>query len=87
MKYVDHDPDEDDFSGEDTEEYEEDWPEEQNETTIPCPHCGASILEDSPRCPHCERYLGREDAPPQRRSWFFVVCMVLALWAVWKLTF
>jgi len=91
MKYVEHEPDEDDdddeFSDHNSDESEEDWPEEQNETTIPCPHCRAPILEDSPRCPNCERYLSREDAPPPRRSWFFVICLILALWAVYKITF
>jgi len=82
MKYVEHEPDEDDddeFSDRDSDEYEEDYPEEQNETTIPCPYCRETMLEDSPRCPHCERYVSREDTPPQRRSLFFILCLLAAL--------
>lgn len=49
--------------------------------TVDCPHCGREVLEESPRCPHCENYLSREDAPPQPRSWFWGVMMVFALLA------
>jgi hypothetical protein len=47
--------------------------------TVACPHCGGEVLEDSPRCPHCERYLSREDVPAQPRSWFWGVMMAIAL--------
>lgn len=47
--------------------------------TIPCPFCQETILEDVPRCPHCGNYLSGEDAPPQPRSKFLAVMMILAL--------
>ena len=43
---------------------DEDWPDDwDDEPTIPCPHCRREILEDAERCPYCERYLSKEDAP------------------------
>ena len=43
---------------------DEDWPDDwDDEPTMPCPHCRREILEDAERCPYCERYLSREDAP------------------------
>lgn len=68
----------DDFDDDELPEgvyYDEELP------TVDCPHCGREVLEESPRCPHCENYLSREDAPPQPRSWFWGVMMVLALLA------
>ena len=44
----------------DDDDYSED---EDDDLCIPCPHCGRRILEESERCPHCEKYLSREDAP------------------------
>ena len=31
--------------------------------TVPCPYCRAPIHEDAERCPKCENYISREDAP------------------------
>jgi len=54
------------------------------EPTVPCPYCCQEILEDSPRCPHCERYLSAEDTPPRRPPlWVIVtalVCLAMVLW-------
>jgi hypothetical protein len=60
-------------------------PEEDDDTTMPCPYCGAAVYDDAERCPSCENYLSREDAP-SRHSWWFVlgvlVCLIIALgWA------
>ena len=32
---------------------------------IPCPYCGAEIHDETERCPHCEHYISKEDAPPR----------------------
>ena len=76
------------------DEWEEDWEGEggdgwgdndEGDDTIPCPYCGEDVHEDSPRCPHCENYLSKEDAPPDRKpTWLvvgFLACMtVVVLW-------
>ncbi len=58
-----------------------------DEPTIPCPYCGHEILEDSPHCPACERYISSEDSPgPKKPLWVVltaVVCLLMALmWAL-----
>ncbi|MFM8985893.1 MAG: hypothetical protein ACKONH_07535 [Planctomycetia bacterium] len=54
------------------------------EATVPCPSCGREILEDSPRCPYCERYLSAEDHAGQRKPvWITataLVCLGVAIW-------
>jgi hypothetical protein len=45
-----------------------------------CPYCREPIYEDAERCPHCEQYLSREDAPGRTPVWI-LVCGVLALGA------
>lgn len=50
--------------------------------TIPCPHCGADILEESEQCPKCRMYLSKEDSPTSSRSGTWWLLIVLALLAV-----
>jgi hypothetical protein len=69
----------------DLDDFEDPEPDDgdgDDETDV-CPYCGADIHEDSVRCPHCERYLSREDAPLNRPRWFVataLVCLLIALW-------
>ena len=53
--------------------------------TIACPHCREEILEDAQWCPHCEHHLSKEDASTARKSPFWIIMMILALFcaAVW----
>jgi len=81
-----HEDDDEDW-GDDWENDEEpgdDLDDDDEESTVPCPHCGAAIYEDSPRCPACERYLSAEDhARSGRPLWVYVtavVCLGMALW-------
>ena len=83
-EYEDED-EEDDWEEED--EYDPDDPEtyppglydDDGPATVPCPHCGAEILEDSEQCPRCEAYISKEDAPssPQSGLWWVLAVMVL----------
>jgi hypothetical protein len=65
------------------------WPDDDDEEpTIPCPHCRREILEDSERCPYCETYISKEDAPPARKPWWIIVGVAACLyvvyhWIVW----
>lgn len=47
--------------------------------TVPCPYCREEISEEAERCPHCGNYISAEDAPPQPRSKFVVVMMIVTL--------
>jgi predicted nucleic acid-binding Zn ribbon protein len=45
--------------------------------TTDCPYCGKEIFADSEFCPHCAKYLSKEDTPLKTSTW--VVIVVLAL--------
>uniref|UniRef100_A0A7C2JWT0 Zinc ribbon domain-containing protein n=1 Tax=Schlesneria paludicola TaxID=360056 RepID=A0A7C2JWT0_9PLAN len=65
---------------------DDDWDDDEDDLTVPCPYCGEELLEDSPRCPACGGYTSEEDRPPERKpSWIvvgIVICLVIALaWA------
>ncbi|MCE9630523.1 MAG: hypothetical protein K8S94_07380 [Planctomycetia bacterium] len=71
---------------------DEDWGDDDtglgddsdDEPTVPCPSCRRDILEDTPRCPYCERYISAEDrAGPDKPIWVIVtaiVCLAVAVW-------
>jgi uncharacterized paraquat-inducible protein A len=72
------------------DEWEDDWdgdeyiPEnDDDEPTIPCPHCQEPIHEEAQRCPHCGHYVSEEDAPPSRKPWWIVLGAILCLFAVY----
>lgn len=82
MPWKDDDED-DDFDTED-EDY---GSEEDDDLTVPCPHCGRAIVEDIATCPYCQNYLSREDSPARSRPrwvlWTAVLCLLMALmWVV-----
>jgi hypothetical protein len=54
------------------------YDDEDDAETVPCPSCGEEIYEEAERCPHCERYISREDAPGRRPLWM-VLGALLAL--------
>jgi hypothetical protein len=60
---------------------------DDDDTTMPCPHCGEDVYDDAEQCPSCGQYLSREDAPATVRPWWIVigvaVCLVIVvLWAL-----
>jgi uncharacterized paraquat-inducible protein A len=65
----------------DDEEYIPD--DEDDEATIPCPHCQEPIHEEAQRCPHCGHYVSEEDAPPSPKPWWIVLGAILCLFAVY----
>lgn len=60
-----------------------DWDDEETDATTPCPYCGEAIYEDAPRCPHCERYVSAEDAPPARKPWWLIPGLLVCLFCVY----
>jgi hypothetical protein len=63
----------DDFDEPDNAEDDED-----DDETIPCPHCLEPVYEDAERCPACGTYLSREDVP-KRHAWWLVIGVLLCL--------
>jgi hypothetical protein len=74
----------------DDEQDEDDWEDDDgvdgddDEPTVPCPYCRREMLEDSPRCPFCERYISAEDSPgPRRPLWLLLTALACLGMAVW----
>jgi hypothetical protein len=63
---------------------DDDWDDEDEDSTVPCPYCRQEIHEDSPRCPHCGNYISEEDAVPAHKPWWIIVGVLLCLYAVWR---
>lgn len=79
--------DEDDDHWDDDEaDYGDDPEDDEDEPTVPCPSCRREILEDSPYCPYCERYISQEDhAGPAKPLWVIataLICLGVAIWWV-----
>jgi hypothetical protein len=56
--------------------------------TEPCPYCKRAIYEQNEWCPHCGKYISREDTKPSRKAvWIVVgvtVCLVIVMtWVMW----
>jgi RNA polymerase subunit RPABC4/transcription elongation factor Spt4 len=50
------------------------------ETAIPCPHCGEDVYDDTEQCPTCGTWLLRHGrAATGWRNWFVVTGVVVAL--------
>jgi DNA-directed RNA polymerase subunit RPC12/RpoP len=63
-------PQERDLVGED----DEDTP------TVPCPSCGAEILDFVDKCPHCGDWIvQRSGTPSHRRGWVVLVVILLLI--------
>jgi hypothetical protein len=77
------DPEDDLDEDDDLDDYPE---EDEDEPTIPCPHCREEIHEDSQRCPACGKYISREDAPPERKPWWIILGVAACLYVVLKWT-
>lgn len=74
------DESDDDWSG----GYADDYGDEDDEPTIPCPYCGREIHEEAERCPECGTYISAEDSPPPRKPWWIVVGTLLVLYIVYR---
>ena len=42
------------------------------------------ILEDSERCPSCERYISKEDLPVTPKPWWIIVGVMACLYVVYR---
>lgn len=85
--YRDADEDADDCDG-DEADYVDAPDDEEEEPTVPCPCCRREILEGSPYCPHCERYISEEDHTiPGKPLWVIataLICLGIAIWWVFR---
>ena len=65
-------------------DYSED---DDDDLCIPCPFCGRRILEESERCPYCEKYISREDAPYARKPLWIWIGVLVCLYVVYRWIF
>jgi endogenous inhibitor of DNA gyrase (YacG/DUF329 family) len=80
---MDDDEPDDDYTGFNTA------PEDQD-ATIPCPHCGEDVHDDAEQCPACGQFLSQEDAPAVSRPWWILVgvaiCILIVIaWALGRM--
>ena len=54
------------------------------DTMIPCPHCGRPIYDESQRCPHCGDYISEEDAAAAHKPWWIIVGVLLVFYVVYR---
>ena len=47
--------------------------------TVPCPACGAEIYEDSPQCPECGQYVFGASGASYALRWWLVLGAAAAL--------
>lgn len=82
---TDDDWEEDDSDGEDWghDDDLEYVPDEDDDPTTPCPHCGEPIHDESEQCPHCGQYISEEDAPTSRKPWWIVLGFILCFFAIY----
>jgi hypothetical protein len=50
-------------------DFDDDFAEEEDEITLPCPGCGGEIHEDSVRCPLCGDYIDWSRARQSPSTW------------------
>jgi len=66
----------------DPREEPEDPDMEDDEGLMPCPHCFATIHDESEQCPRCGEYLSEEDSPSRKPRWIILTAVVLLAIAV-----
>jgi hypothetical protein len=85
-RYTDEDWDED--SNHYLEEDDvEPWDRDSDDETTPCPYCGASVYEGADQCPHCNKYLSKEDAPSAAKPWWIIAGVIVVLGLIYMWTF
>ncbi len=61
--------------------------EDANETTAPCPNCGAEMYDDAEWCPSCEQYVTRETREwTGRPLWWIVLALAGGVATVFALS-
>ncbi len=75
--------------GDDWDDDGDSFDDDDEPVMIACPYCREEMLEDSPRCPSCGKYISEEDAPPsQKPLWVLgtiTICLIIAL--MWLVNF
>lgn len=57
---------------------------DEDDNTVPCPHCRRQIHEEAEQCPYCERYISEEDTVTFGKPWWVVVGAVVCLYVMYR---
>ena len=67
-----------DFSDSNLDNWDDD---QEDDRTVPCPHCRQPVFEDSPRCSACGNYLSDSDFRKRPSKWMTIIVVILiAMW-------
>ncbi len=61
---------------------EDEYSEDEEAQTLPCPHCRAEIYEDAEQCPYCGEYVTHSTSIWAGRPWWWIVLGLLGIVAV-----
>jgi hypothetical protein len=50
--------------------------DDEDEYTLPCPHCGDEIFDDVDQCPHCRQYISSSDFKKPVPTWVIVLVIL-----------
>lgn len=50
--------------------------DEEDDYTVPCPHCGEDIFDDVDQCPYCRQYLSSADFKKRLPTWVVIVIVL-----------
>jgi hypothetical protein len=81
-RHRDDDNEDDDWSPDWDEGGDDFGSDDDEEPTIPCPHCRAEIHEDAQQCPACGEYLSEEDSHRSSYPPWVIATAVIVLLAV-----
>jgi predicted nucleic acid-binding Zn ribbon protein len=66
-------------------EFPEEFDDDDDDGTDPCPYCGASIYADGEWCPKCGKYLEKQESAATLPGWAGAIVVILVVAMVFML--
>ena len=82
-----YDFDEGDSDGEGFDVSDDEYSDDDNAETLPCPECGQAIYEEAEQCPHCGQYVtfSATHAFDNKPWWWIALGLLGVLALIWWL--
>ena len=65
----------------------DDFGDDEDDNTVPCPHCKKDVYDGAEQCPYCGQYISEEDKPRESKPvWIVIagaVCLAMVILWVW----